>query len=193
MDVFSDLKQFDKDGYKPILKALDETNRDTNGNSSVDRHINVCYGKEWYRYPSSFLLPNSYKYRMRFIRSDFKGQLPKLFENEDGSQGLKTRIVYDDFNDINKEEVSRYVKPEQCHYLIDSSLKSPSENEPDYSKATKDWKILSSHRMLDLTNSPVIIRSFYLPFISEKQNSYVYFQLLRNNDLFINSPDNSQP
>lgn len=129
---------------------------------------------------------------MRFIKSEFKGQLPKLYENDSESTGLKTRIVYDDFNDLNKEEVSRYIKPEQCHYLIDSSQKNTSENEPDYSKNAKDWKILSSHRMLDLTNSPVILRSFYLPFFSEKQNSYVYYRLLRNNNLFVNSLDNRQ-
>lgn len=159
--------------------------------SSVDRYINVCYGKEWYRYPSSFFLPSSSRYRMRFIRSEFRGQLPKLFETDPASKGLETRIVHEDFNDMNKEEVSRYIKPEQCHYLIDSSQMNTSEYEPDYSKDTKDWKILSTHKMLDLHNSPIIIRSFYLPFISEKQNSYTDYQLLRNNNLFV--LDNKRP
>lgn len=127
---------------------------------------------------------------MRFIRSDFRGQLPKLYENDNPNfKGLKTRIVYSDFNDLNKEELSRYIKPEQCHYLIDSSQPVTSENEPDYSKNTKDWKILSTHKMLDLQNSPIIIRSFYMPFVSEQQNRYNYYQLLRNNNLFIKKND----
>lgn len=181
-DVFSDLKKFDKDGYQPVVNI----SSNNANNSSVQKHINVCYGKEWYRYPSSFFLPGEDKYRLRFIRSDFKGQLPKLYENDDPKfKGLKTRIVYDDFNDLNKEEISRYVKPEQCHYLIDSSQSNVSENEPDYSKNADVWKILSTHKMLDLHNSPIIIRSFYLPFISEKRNSYTDYQLLRNNKLFV--------
>lgn len=121
---------------------------------------------------------------MRFIKTDFKGQLPKLYDNEPKSSELKTRTIYDDFNDLNMEETSRYIKPEQCHYLIDSSQKNTSENEPDYSKNTKDWTILSSHKMLDLANSPIMIRSFYLPYLSERQNSYVNYNLLRNNHLF---------
>lgn len=120
---------------------------------------------------------------MRFIRSEFRGQLPKLYES------YSSDIVHSDFNDMNREEMSRYVKPEQCHYIIDTSQNKTSEYEPDYSKNTKDWKILSTHKMLDLPNSPIIIRSFYLPFISEGQNSYVNYHLLRNNNLFVHSND----
>lgn len=181
--VFSDLKKYDKDSYKPILGTTENSN-----NTSVSNYINVCYGKEWYRYPSSFFLPTSSRYRMRFIRSEFKGQLPKLYDDDDpGFRGLKTRIVYKDFNNMNKEEPSRYIKPEDCHYLIDSSQIETSDQEPDYSKNTKDWKILSTHKMLDLHRSPIIIRSFYLPFFSEKQNHYYDFRLLRNNNLFFQS------
>lgn len=159
--------------------------------ASVDKYINVCYGKEWYRYPSSFFLPSSNRYRMRFIRSEFRGQLPKLYESDDSNFGrLKTRIIHGDFNDLNKEELSRYIKPEQCHYLIDSSQPNTTQYEPDYSMNNKDWQILSTHKILDLPNSPVIIRSFYMPFISEKQNSYTNYQLLRNNNLFVHIKDN---
>lgn len=191
-EVFSDLKKFDKGDFKPLLNITNPD--DQNNHQQIGKYINVCYGKEWYRYPSSFFLPSTQRYRMRFIKSDFRGQLPKLFESEDSKYGrLKTRIIHEDFNDMNKEETSRYVKPEQCHYLIDSSVANISENEPDYSKNTKDWTILTSHKMLDLNNSPVIIRSFYLPYISEKQNSYTVYQLLRNNNLFSRIQDNKQP
>lgn len=193
-EVFSDLKKFDNGDFKAILNNSSPNDQSNNYPTNIGRYINVCYGKEWYRYPSSFFLPSTKTHRMRFIKSDFKGQLPKLYESEDSKYGrLKTRIIYEDFNDMNKEETSRYVTPEQCHYLIDSSGPSNSENEPDYSKNTKDWTILSSHKMLDLNNSPVIIRSFYLPYISERKNSYTLYQLLRNNNLFSQIRDNKQP
>lgn len=186
-NVHSDLRRYDREGLmKPILLTADSNDEQ---NASGMQYINVCYGKEWYRYPSSFHLPSSRRYRMRFIRSEFRGQLPKLYEN-DGikNRGLKTHVIYSDFNDMNKEETSRYIKPEECHYLIDSSSQRTrtTQFEPDYSLDTKNWQTLSSHKMLDLHHSPIIIRSFYLPFVSEKQNSYIDYKLLRNTNLFAN-------
>lgn len=87
---------------------------------------------------------------------------------------------------MNLEETSRYIDPSQCHYLIDSTGHHASQEEPDYAKMTDVWNIASTHKMLDLSNSPIIIRSFYIPYFSETQNSYVNFTLLRNNNLFVN-------
>ena len=39
--------------------------------------INLCVGKEWYRFPGSYFLPSDM--RLRFIKSDFDGMLPKPF------------------------------------------------------------------------------------------------------------------
>ena len=39
--------------------------------------VNVCKGKKWYRFPSSFLLPNNWQ--LQFIPSQFRGQLPEPF------------------------------------------------------------------------------------------------------------------
>ena len=36
----------------------------------------VCVGKEWHRFPSSFFLPSS-NFRLAFLQSEFRGQLPK--------------------------------------------------------------------------------------------------------------------
>lgn len=44
--------------------------------------INVCVGKEWYRYPSSFFLPElegKSRVRLQFVKSGFDGQLPQHF------------------------------------------------------------------------------------------------------------------
>ena len=66
--------------------------------------VNVCVGKEWYRFPSSFYLPSE-KWKLRFLRSEFKGQLPK--EYSDGRNG--TWAIPEHMNDMNREEPSRYV------------------------------------------------------------------------------------
>jgi alpha-1,2-mannosyltransferase len=40
--------------------------------------VNVCVGKEWHRYPSSFFLPDN-NWNLKFIKSEFSGQLPAPF------------------------------------------------------------------------------------------------------------------
>ena len=71
-----------------------------------ENRINVCLGKEWYRYPSSFFLPAK-KWNVKFLQSEFKGQLPQPFLTD---HELATAIERPNFNDLNLEEVSRYVK-----------------------------------------------------------------------------------
>eukprot|EP00079_Xenopus_tropicalis_P037704 XP_017951475.1 PREDICTED: alpha-1,2-mannosyltransferase ALG9 isoform X3 [Xenopus tropicalis] len=67
------------------------------------RTVNVCVGKEWYRFPSNFLLPDNWQ--LQFIESEFRGQLPKPF-----AKGTRaTRTIPKDMNDQNREETSRYV------------------------------------------------------------------------------------
>lgn len=62
----------------------------------------ICVGKEWYRYPSSFFLGSDAE--LRFIQSGFTGQLPQPFSAEHGTWGTQAG-----FNDLNREEHSRYV------------------------------------------------------------------------------------
>ncbi|KAH7642506.1 hypothetical protein HUG17_5551 [Dermatophagoides farinae] len=38
----------------------------------------ICLGKEWHRFPSNFFIPS--KFRIEFIASEFRGQLPKHFD-----------------------------------------------------------------------------------------------------------------
>lgn len=171
--VYSDLKKHDIDGSLPIFM---------NQTQNTAKTINVCLGKEWYRYPNSFFLPNSSRYRTRFIKSEFRGQLPKLYENN--MRGLETRIIAEDINDMNKEEISRYTPIGECHYLIDSDLEYPSRYEPNYSQDTDTWQILSTYKILNPSNSTILFRSFYIPSISDKKNHHLNFHLLRNKNLF---------
>eukprot|EP00116_Pleurobrachia_bachei_P016284 sb/3476546/ len=63
----------------------------------------ICLGKEWYRFPSSFFVPEGA--HARFIKSSFTGQLPQRFyENVNGTYAHRR-----DQNDGNKEEPSVYV------------------------------------------------------------------------------------
>lgn len=99
------------------------------------RPVSVCVGKEWHRFPSSFLLPNKWvrlvilewhehflylrklclffyfvvfcvtSWQLQFIQSEFRGQLPKPFASGQDA----TRLIPTDMNDQNLEEPSRYV------------------------------------------------------------------------------------
>ena len=42
------------------------------------QEMNICLGKEWYRYGSSFFIPSSHQ-QIRFIKSGFDGLLPQVF------------------------------------------------------------------------------------------------------------------
>lgn len=41
------------------------------------REVNVCLGKEWYRFGSSFFIPSN-KQHVQFIKSGFDGLLPQV-------------------------------------------------------------------------------------------------------------------
>lgn len=90
--------------YHAPLDLLMELNRYPNEVKISEKAIiNVCLGKDWHRYPSSFFLPNS-NWNVRFVQSEFKGLLPAPFSP--GENG--TSVIHDHFNDQNREESSLY-------------------------------------------------------------------------------------
>ncbi|CAN8024902.1 unnamed protein product [Ixodes persulcatus] len=136
------------------------------------RATTLCLGKEWYRFPSSFFLPENWQ--LAFLESEFRGQLPKPF-----AQGPHaTRLVPRDMNDQNREERSRYVRASQCDYLVDTDGPDVTEREPNYS-ASPDWEVVSSIKFLDSKRSSLYGRVFYIPFVTERWCSYVNYNLLR--------------
>lgn len=87
--------------------------------------LKLCYGKDWYRFPGHYLVPNGID--VEFIKSEFDGMLPRHFEQkvpvdnyEDSGVLAKlsdrwwlkpqTRNVPEDLNDLNKEEPTHYVR-----------------------------------------------------------------------------------
>jgi alpha-1,2-mannosyltransferase len=70
----------------------------------------VCFGKEWYRFPSSFFLPDGM--RAKFIRSEFRGLLPGEFQDARDYSALLdgTSRTPEGMNDRNEEDAGKYVR-----------------------------------------------------------------------------------
>lgn len=132
----------------------------------------LCVGKEWYRFPSSFFLPQNWE--LSFIESEFRGQLPKPYPSSTNA----TRIIPTDMNDANKEERSRYISPNLCDYLVDTDGHDVTDREPDYS-SSPEWEVVTFVKFLDSKRSPIYARTFYVPFVTEWQCSYVNYYLLK--------------
>jgi alpha-1,2-mannosyltransferase len=80
----------------------------------------ICLGKEWYRFPSSFFIPeNSYPV---FVKSAFNGLLPGKFpESEKLGWRSGTWQVPSGMNDQNLAEPSHLVKPLCCPLIFTGS------------------------------------------------------------------------
>jgi len=70
----------------------------------------VCYGKEWYRFPSSYFLPNGM--RAKFVRSAFDGLLPGEFNEAQVGFGFfpGTWLIPPGMNDRNIADPGKYVR-----------------------------------------------------------------------------------
>lgn len=70
---------------------------------------NLCVGKEWYRFPSSYFLPNNM--HVKFIKNEFAGLLPGEFhEDQPGDVLAGTWMVPQGMNDRNEEDLGKYVR-----------------------------------------------------------------------------------
>lgn len=119
---------------------------------------NVCAGKDWYRLPGSFLLPDA-AYRLRFVRSEFRGHLPAHFAA--GAEGTSEVSGY--FNAGNVENGTVYVDVEECEFMFDLDVGRYTELEPDYAGRVDEWRVLQSVPFLDAQRSHWVPRSFFLP------------------------------
>jgi alpha-1,2-mannosyltransferase len=75
--------------------------------------LRICYGKEWYRFPGHYLVPDGV--RVEWIKSDFDGMLPAHFAETPREVGLLgrrtgTAVIPVGLNDLNKEEPMHYVR-----------------------------------------------------------------------------------
>lgn len=71
---------------------------------------NVCLGKDWYRFPSSYFLPSGM--RVKFLKSAFDGLLPGQFTEAKTGFGFfpGTWLIPPGMNDQNIEDPSKHVR-----------------------------------------------------------------------------------
>lgn len=79
---------------------------------------NVCVGREWYHFPTSFFLPDNY--RLRFVASGFDGLLPGDFP-ENVSLQEAASLYPKGMNSKNIFSPEKLIEFEKCHYFIDNT------------------------------------------------------------------------
>ena len=141
----------------------------------------ICLGKEWYRFPSSYHLPEGT--RAKFIKSEFSGLLPGEFSEANVGFGFYpgAHLIPSGMNDENIEDPSKYVSfpsnvssqslidvqidVKHCNFLIDSHLPSvsPTALEPNYIADTKHWERLSCTSFLDASQTSALGRILWVP------------------------------
>lgn len=147
----------------------------------------ICTAGEWYRFPSSFFLPPNMP--LGFLKSSFAGQLPQPF-TEFGSKKESLKIQKGAFNDVNKEEIDRYVDFRQCSYLVelvpsqDSSDKEESPECLQYMKSDPRgvWSQVASYKYLDATSTEAVHRVVYVPFRRDGKVRYKGYKLFSRNE-----------
>lgn len=91
--------------YSAPLRVLQPLQNSTIGGYGES----VCYGKEWYRFPSSYHLPNEMK--AKFVKSEFSGLLPGEFATARTGFGFWSGawLTPPGMNDRNEEDFGKYV------------------------------------------------------------------------------------
>jgi alpha-1,2-mannosyltransferase len=157
------------DVYKHLEK--NELQPIANDKMRANEEVNICVGKEWYRFTSNFFIPEE-RFRMRFLKSGFGGQLPKPFESHNG-----TSIIPTDMNSFNREEVSRYVDSNICHYIVELE-----EDGEQFQWSEKDWEKIFQVPFLAAKRSKAFFRAFYVPKLTQQYISFDSYVLLRRKE-----------
>uniref|UniRef100_A0A8U8B2I6 Mannosyltransferase n=1 Tax=Geospiza parvula TaxID=87175 RepID=A0A8U8B2I6_GEOPR len=113
------------------------------------RPVHVCVGKEWHRFPSSFLLPDN-------------------ISPAAGSAGIKPALSVSLQMDISK-----------CHYLVDLDTAAETPREPRYSSHREEWVTIAYKPFLDASRSSRLLRAFYVPLLSEQHTRYANYSILK--------------
>lgn len=140
--------------YKPLQHPKYSNSEDT-----------VCLGKEWYRFPSSYFLPNSM--RARFVKSDFNGLLPGQFNEAKLGFSLfpGTWLEPPGMNDQNIEDPGKYIDLDHCTFLVDSYFSEAQQSslEPAYVLDKATWETLECRSFLDTSRTGLLGRIFWIP------------------------------
>lgn len=168
-----------------IYQGLSQIERSRHGNASEiksDADINVCVGKEWYRFPNSFFVPY-HQVRIRFVRGGFTGLLPKPYSSEK----MATRIIPRGMNGFNKADPDQFFDWKTqgtCHYIIDLDLDG-SKDYLKYSSAETseenraNTQIYLKEKFLSSERSARGYRAFFVPGF-ERKLVYGDYLLVKN-------------
>lgn len=135
--------------------------------------VNLCVGKEWYRFPTSFFLPTNAT-RLQFIKSSFSGLLPKPFEQH--AQG--TSITPSHMNNKNREEPTRYIPEDDCDYVVDLNL--PHQQETKFWDLPEHWELVHAEPFLHAEASRSPYRSFYIPVLTPRNVQFAQYAVYKN-------------
>lgn len=136
----------------------------------------VCFGKEWYRFPSSYFLPRDI--HAKFVRSEFRGLLPGEFSEAGTGFGFwsGTWLPTTGMNGQNEEDLGKYTDLRNCQFMVDTQYPERRDplppNEPDYIADYKNWSIVKCEPFLDAANTHILARTLWLPEISVIPEKY---------------------
>ena len=136
----------------------------------LDNPAQLCLGQEWYRFPTSFFVPSSPRLNVSFVRAGFTGHLPAHFLPHDG-----TSRDGGPFNDMNRDEPSRYVHIDSCDFVVDLDL------EQRWTR-NSSWSIVARYPFLNAAESHPLFRAFYVPFTSRTLSFADYLLLERKRE-----------
>lgn len=127
----------------------------------------VCFGKEWYRFPSSYFLPR--EMHAKFVRSEFRGLLPGEFAEARTGFGFfsGTWLPPSGLNDRNEEDMGKYIDLRSCSFMVDTQYPERTDplppSEPEYISDTETWDTLKCEPFLDAGQTHVLGRVLWLP------------------------------
>ena len=125
----------------------------------------VCFGKDWYRFPSSFFLPRNM--HAKFVRSEFRGLLPGEFSEARIGFGFwsGTWMPTRGLNDMNVEDKGKYVDLRTCVFLVDTQFpgRQVAEREPDYGMDKERWEEVKCVPFLDAERTHFLARALWVP------------------------------
>ncbi|KAG0649148.1 Dol-P-Man:Man(8) c(2)-PP-Dol alpha-1 [Hyphodiscus hymeniophilus] len=148
--------------YSAPLKIYEPLQNSTIGM----RGESVCFGKEWYRFPSSYHLPNDM--RAKFVKSEFDGLLPGEFSEAKTGFWAGAWLVPPGMNDLNQEDMGKYVDLQTCSFLVDTYYpgSQSSKHEPHYILDEDNWEKVACEPFLDASQTHILARTLWLPNLS---------------------------
>ncbi|KAI4159270.1 MAG: hypothetical protein LQ342_006731 [Letrouitia transgressa] len=124
---------------------------------------NVCLGKDWYRFPSSYFLPKGM--RAKFIKSGFDGLLPGQFNEAKTGFGFfpGTWLIPPGMNDQNLEDPGKHIDIDHCSFLVDSYFPDTPSQEPNYLLDSHRWEEVKCSKFLDTSKTHFLSRILWVP------------------------------